>query len=375
MRVFGAKELLEDVHAKDLCIGCGACVSLCPYFKNYRGKTAMLFPCTLPQGRCHAYCPRTEVDLNELSVRLWDKPYRGEPIGIYKEIVASRSTTPHPGCLFQAGGTVSALISFALKEKIINAAALTDREDLIPIPRLVTNSEEVLICAGSKFMASPTVSALNEGIAKGFIGMGIVGTPCQMMAVLQLRSNPLGRPDFRDPVALSIGLFCNWSLDTRQFSAYLTDKMDITQIRGMDIPPPPADVMVLKSVDRERRIPLSEIRPFIPSTCFVCPDMTSEFADLSVGMYEGRAGWNTLIVRSQRGADLVEQAVRKGVLQVSDMQAENLERLSRASAKKKERALRMLLSRGLLNAEGDGKRSVMRIPPEVVGKILATETE
>jgi coenzyme F420 hydrogenase subunit beta len=224
-------------------------------------------------------------------------------------------------------------------------------------------------------MASPTVSALNEGIAKGFIGMGIVGTPCQMMAVLQLRSNPLGRPDFRDPVALSIGLFCNWSLDTRQFSAYLTDKMDITQIRGMDIPPPPADVMVLKSVDRERRIPLSEIRPFIPSTCFVCPDMTSEFADLSVGMYEGRAGWNTLIVRSQRGADLVEQAVRKGVLQVSDMQAENLERLSRASAKKKERALRMLLSRGLLNAEGDGKRSVMRIPPEVVGKILATETE
>lgn len=45
MQIFGPSELLEDVHKEDLCIGCGACVNLCPYFKNYRGKTAMLFPC------------------------------------------------------------------------------------------------------------------------------------------------------------------------------------------------------------------------------------------------------------------------------------------------------------------------------------------
>ena len=67
MRVFGPNELLEDVQKKNLCIGCGACVDLCPYFRNHRGKTAMLFPCTLSEGRCYAGCPRAEVDLDELS--------------------------------------------------------------------------------------------------------------------------------------------------------------------------------------------------------------------------------------------------------------------------------------------------------------------
>ena len=59
----------------------------------------------------------------------------------------------------------------------------------------------------------------------------------------------------------------------------------------MDIPPPPADAMVLKNVDGGRRqIPLSEIKPLIPHTCLICPDLTSEFADISVGMYEGHPG-------------------------------------------------------------------------------------
>ncbi|MBT3226985.1 MAG: 4Fe-4S binding protein [Deltaproteobacteria bacterium] len=30
---------------RHLCIGCGMCVNLCPYFKNYKGKTSMVFSC------------------------------------------------------------------------------------------------------------------------------------------------------------------------------------------------------------------------------------------------------------------------------------------------------------------------------------------
>ena len=63
MQLFGSNELIEDVHKRNLCIGCGACVDLCPYFKNYKGKTSQLFPCTLEQGRCYAYCPKAEVDI------------------------------------------------------------------------------------------------------------------------------------------------------------------------------------------------------------------------------------------------------------------------------------------------------------------------
>jgi len=37
VQVLGSKELVEDVFDKDLCIGCGACIDLCPYLKNHKG--------------------------------------------------------------------------------------------------------------------------------------------------------------------------------------------------------------------------------------------------------------------------------------------------------------------------------------------------
>jgi coenzyme F420 hydrogenase subunit beta len=270
---------------------------------------------------------------------------------------------------YQSGGTVSALITFALKNELIEAAALTDREGLNPVPRLVTSANEVVTCASSKFMASPTLATINTALREGYTRLGVVGTPCQLTAVAQMRTNPVDKEDFFDPVALIIGLFCNWSLDTRQLMELLSEKLDVAAIRGMDIPPPPANMMVLETDSGKVKIPLSEIKPLIPHTCFICLDMTSEFSDISVGMFEGRPGWNTLIIRSPKGAELVAQASRQGFLETEDMPPENLEHLARAAADKKERALRTLLRRELINNK-EGRRAALRIPQDVVDKIL-----
>ena len=369
MQVLGSRELLADVFEKDLCIGCGACVDLCPYFKNYQGKTSQLFPCDLSEGRCYAYCPKAEVSLDELSNQIWGIPYDGSPLGNYRMVLAARAGKMIEDGSYQSGGTVTALITFALKSKLIEAAALTDREGLNPVPRLVTSPDEVITCASSKFMASPTLSTINVAVHEGYTRLGLVGTPCQLMAIAQMRANPVNKEDFVDPVALTVGLFCNWSLDTRQLMALVSQKLDIAAIRSMDIPPPPANIMVLETDSGKVEIPLSEIKPLIPHTCFICLDMTSEFSDISVGMFEGRPGWNTLIIRSQNGAELVAQASRKGFLETEDMPEKNLEHLSRAAADKKERALRTLLRRELINNK-EGQRSAVRIPQNVVDKIL-----
>lgn len=369
MQVLGAKELLEDVFQKDLCIGCGACVDLCPYFRNYMGKTSQLFPCDLSQGRCYAYCPKAEVNLDELSNQIWGVPYDGSPLGNYQKVLAARAGKKMKGGSYQSGGTVSALVTFALLNHLIRAAALTDRQGLNPIPRLVKSADEVITCATSKFMASPTLAAINAAVREGYTGLGVVGTPCQLIAVTQMRANPVDKEDFVDPVALTVGLFCNWSLDTRQLMTLLSEKLDISTIRSMDIPPPPANIMVLETDAGKLELPLSEIKPLIPHTCFICPDMTSEYADVSVGMFEGRPGWNTLIVRSQKGAELVAQASDEGFLQIENLPEKNLKRLTRAAADKKQGALRTLQQRELLNNK-EGQRSAVRIPPEVVDKIL-----
>jgi len=86
-------------------------------------------------------------------------------------------------------------------------------------------------------------------------------------------------------------------------------------------------------------------------------------------MYEGRSGWNTLIIRSERGAEIVDQASSENFIETEEFPAENLEHLSKAAAEKKERSLRTLTRRGLINNQGC-ERAAIRIPQEVVDKIL-----
>jgi coenzyme F420 hydrogenase subunit beta len=368
-QLLGSKELVEAVHHRDLCIGCGACVEICPYFRNYRGKTTQLFACTLPQGRCFAYCPKVEVDIEALFQWMWHHSYEGSPLGPYRQIVAAKSGSKMTPGAFQGGGTVSALMAFALKKGQLDAAVLTQREALIPSPTVVTDWTQVAQLAGSKFMAAPTLAGLNRAVRQGFQKIGVVGTPCQMTAVAQMRSNPLNKEEHRVGVALAIGLFCNWSLDTRLFNDLLEGRIDAGSIRAMDIPPPPANRMTLATDQAKVEIPLSEIKPLIPQTCFTCLDMTSELADLSVGMYEGRPGWNTLIVRSETGARLVEDAVKEDFLQLNPMPEETIIHLSKAAAAKKERSMRILIQRGLINT-ANGAMAVVRMSPTAVEKIL-----
>jgi len=361
MQVFGPNELLADVIRKDLCIGCGACTEICPYFKNYRGRTSMLFSCTNKQGRCYAYCPKAEVDLDELSGLLFGKPYAGNPLGEYRNVRISKAGSGMSTGKFQSGGTVSALITYALREGMIDAAVLTDQDGLIPVSKLVTKPEDVVQFASSKYTAAPTVSALHRAQEQGYRRVCVVGTPCQLTAVAKIRTNPLQKEDFQDPVGLAIGLFCTWALDTRNLLQFLSERVDIHKIQKMDIPPPPAEILIVTLDDGEIEIPLTKIRELIPNSCSICPDMTAEWADLSAGVLEGKPGWNTLIIRTPKGEELVAKAEKAGFLVTADMPEENLEHLAMAAGNKKRRAVQRAVQEGLLNTVGDGRHAAFRM--------------
>lgn len=374
-RVFGPRELIEDVFKKELCIGCGACIELCPYFKNHKGKTAMLFPCTLHQGRCYAFCPKTEIDLDALANQFWQSPYEGTPLGKHAKVLIARAGKKMKKAAFQAGGTVSALMTFALKSGLIDAAVLTDRNDMIAVPRLVTHAEDVAKCASSKFMAAPTLSALNKGVRLKYEHLGVVGTPCQLTAVSQMKTNPMDWSDFTDPVALMVGLFCTWAVDTRKLIPLLTECIGDACIQAMDMPPPPSEIMVIDTDKGKIEIPLERIRPLVPKGCHVCPDMTSEWADVSVGVMERKLDWNTLIIRTETGAQLVKNACKEGYLVSDRMPSEYLFQLCLAAASKKKRALIRARDEGLLNTSEENRRSALRLRPQIVKKIIESDTE
>jgi coenzyme F420 hydrogenase subunit beta len=144
---------------------------------------------------------------------------------------------------------------------------------------------------------------------------------------------------------------------------------------GMDMPPPPSEIMVIDTGENKVDIPLDRIRPLIPRSCGICPDMTSEWADVSVGVMEGKSDWNTLIIRTERGAKLVNAASKAGFLITEKMPPQNLQHLCIAAAGKKKRALEKAKAEGLLNTRGQDQRAALRIPENVVDNILAQDME
>ena len=342
--VKGCRELQSEVLARDLCTLCGACVGMCPYLVAYRGRVVALDECNLPQGRCYVFCPRTSLDLDLLSHTVFGVAYAADELGTVQEIVMTRARDEGIRSRAQFGGTVTALTSFALDQGLIDSAVLTaSDENTLPSGTLADNTAQIRACAGSNFVAAPTLAAFNRESEKDIQGIGVVATPCQTLALANMRASPLENRNNVDKLKLVIGLFCTWALRYEDFARFLADKLPLRQIVRFDIPPPPANTFQVFTDSTRIDIPLDQVRPFIRPACDVCIDMTAEFADISVGAAEGVQGWNTLIIRSNAGRELVEAARAKGVIETAPLPEQNLAHLKEASLLKKRRGLKKVI--------------------------------
>ncbi len=336
----GQRRLLEGVIAEGLCVRCGACVGLCPYLDFFDGRVVVVDPCPVKDTfRCVQVCPR--ADVGEIPMH---RDETKEGIGPFQEIFMARAAEESIRAGAQYGGVVTSLILFALDRQVISSAILTDRGDsFAPRGRLVRSRTEVLACAGSRYAASGGLSAMNRAIGKGGDArLGVVGLPCQMEAIARMG---LVAPDGKERVGavlLRIGLFCTWALDPGLLETYLRHQDIQGPILKADIPPPPAEVFRIKTLTGWRDFPLSDIRSMIQKGCSLCGDMTAEHADISVGAAEGLEGWNTVIVRTDRGARLIQGAVGEGWIERGDLPGENLEHLQDAARNKRKRVRQAL---------------------------------
>ncbi len=129
----GQKELKEKVLDAGLCTHCGACVNLCPYAACHKDNTIIMDACNREEGRCYAFCPRTPTDWEALQQSLFDPADLTPELGSFKGFYITRATDPEVRNSAQHGGTVTALVSLALREGIIDAAVLAEEgANLLP---------------------------------------------------------------------------------------------------------------------------------------------------------------------------------------------------------------------------------------------------
>ncbi|MBM3119997.1 MAG: hypothetical protein FJ006_10725, partial [Chloroflexi bacterium] len=146
----GCKELFNEVIEAGLCTLCGACTGNCPYLVYYKGRIALLDNCTLSDGQCYKYCPRTYTDMDATSQQVFGMPYSEEEIGTTKEVLIARTTDTRIREEAQYGGVVTTLLSLALAEGLIDNAVLTKTSnDKTASPVLAQSEKEIFQCAGS----------------------------------------------------------------------------------------------------------------------------------------------------------------------------------------------------------------------------------
>lgn len=333
----GQCELVQKVISQGICVKCGACVNLCPYFDYFDGRIVVTDDCHAETWRCLQLCPRADYDGTSLDMRGQPQGDRSE-MGPFKEIFIARTRDEQVRERAQYGGFVSSFLVYALEERLIRAAILTDKgHEVSPGGVIAKESADILKCAGSRYTAAAGLAALNRAIKEEEEKLAVVGLPCQMEALARMR---LMSPDGEERdgrVSLRIGLFCTWALDYRKLHHYLKTLGINGPIQKYDIPPPPSQIFQIQTEQGWQAFPLDDIRPFIQEGCHLCQDMTAEWADISVGTVEGMDGWNTVVVRSENGSQLLSGFIETGLLEVRDLPEENLEHLKEASFNKRRR--------------------------------------
>jgi len=367
MKAKGCRELLEEVIDVGLCAYCGACASGCPYLVSYKGRIVLLDNCDVSEGQCYQYCPRTHTDLNTISQQVFGADYSEDELGTVKEVLIARSMDSHIRERAQYGGVVTTLMSLALEEGYIDSAILAKMSnDKIPSAFLARNKEGILQCAGSNYMACSTLDTLNLIAKDSKDRLGIVAMPCQVLSISKMKEDPPQNRVNIENVKLVIGLFCTWALCHDTFQRFLRENFDLTQVIKFDIPPPPANKFDVYSNSGKISLPLDNIREFIMPTCSYCFDMTAEFADISVGSVEGVEGWNTVLIRTDVGVELMERAKAKKKLEIGQLPSQNLAHLKEAALLKKKRALKEIIKK-----TGDKKKLLyLGMSESVVDRLL-----
>lgn len=341
-----SKKLYEEVIESGLCTLCGGCTGLCPYHGLHEGRIVRIHQCGMSEGQCYNYCPRTFTDMDAISRNIFGLPYSQDELGITKEIFLARSTDSEIQQKAQDGGVVTSLLSIALNEGMIDGAVETKLDDeKNPYGFIARNREELLECAGVSYEPSPVLDVINRLPKENTEILGFVGLPCHVICLSKIKLSPSANRANIENVNLTIGLFCGWTL-SHGFHQFLKMHFDISKAIKFDIPHHPAHSFDVYTKSGSQSVDLDEISQFVNTACGYCFDMTAEFSDVSVG--SGRAmfkGWNTVIVRTKAGAEILGIAKKYHAIETQPIPAESIANLKRASLNKKRSALRNIITR------------------------------
>lgn len=308
--------LMKEIVRTGICTECGTCAAVCPVLEwdHVLGQPKLVGKCT-GCGICYNQCPRTITDPIQL-------------MGEFKTGYVSNTNIPEV-IGGQDGGTVTSLLCYMFDEHLIDAAIVTMKnpeDPWNPVPQIITSKDDAIKASGSIYSHSQTVEALMDAIRQDYRSIAFVGTPCNIDAVDKMLSSPAGMLKyFMRAHVLKLGLFCMDSFAPEAlYSFFRKDGIDLEKVKKMDINKGKFHIYYDPEKEPVKSYTIKELDKFKSSSCNFCTDLTAEHADISVGSVGSGPNKNTVFARTGIGAEIIEDAAKKGYLTIEPFNAINL---------------------------------------------------
>jgi len=334
---------IEDVVNNHLCTGCGACAYLAAEsIEMIDDINVGRRPLISPEKKSKSFdalkfCPGWNIDRNDIkhddlnsiqNLRMqWGNIYEVWEVYAVDDEVRKRGSS---------GGVITALSLYCLEQEKMSGVLNTHASLSNPITNdtsMSMNREQLLASSGSRYAPSSPCEKLGD-IESSSGPCVFVGKPCDAAAVHKIRKES---KKLDEKLGLVVAFFCAGVPSTLGVKKLITSvgvtedkKIEKLRFRGDGWP----GLWVLKywagSKLKAKQLTYQESWGFLQSyrqwRCYICPDHTGEFSDLSVGdpwykeIKDNDMGKSLVIVRTEVGKRILHAAAEAGyvILEKSD---------------------------------------------------------
>jgi coenzyme F420 hydrogenase subunit beta len=354
----GYDELKKEVIDSGICSGCGACAAFCDRVSLTEDGSVPASDCNMligavkcnVEGICYDCCPHLSYSISEREEEVFGGKREDEILGHYIKAFAVRSRDKEVLKNAQDGGAATALLLAAVKEGFSDAAVLTSRDNVWNVDAAASNEKnDITRGAGTKYARAPQILKLGKNLRKT-PRLAIVGTGCQIAGTRNLQKKLLSEIEKADLTL--IGLFCYENFPYSTLKKIIDEKfgLKIENVTKTDITKGKMHIWTNDGKKHEK--PVKEFADLAPTSCVICRDFTATLSDITCGSIGSDAGWTTVIVRSQRGMDLLKKAKEKEYIEVTDkVDLEDVKKTGGFKKKKRDRTLEERKNEGLFNPD------------------------
>lgn len=278
--------------AKELCSECGLCDT---YYIHYV-KEACAF--------LNQQFPALEQQVHGRSRDLGsdDDCY----FGVHQTMMAARKQEPIPGA--QWTGIVSTIAIEMLTRGLVEGVVCvqnTEADRFQPMPVIATTPEAILAARVNKPTLSPNLSVLEQIEQSGLKRLLVIGVGCQIQALRAVEQQlgleqlyVLGTPCVDNVTRAGLQKFLDTTSRSPDTVVYYEFMQDFrVHFKHEDGSTETVPFFGLKT---------NQLKDVFAPSCMSCFDYVNGLADLVVGYMGAPFGWQWLVVRNQRGQEMLD---------------------------------------------------------------------